>query len=311
MNLKFSIAIAVYNKEKQIAQTLQSVLAQTYTDFEVVIVNDGSTDNSEQVIKSFNDPRIRYFTQENQGAAAGRNAAIEKCNARYIALLDADDLWHREYLSVIYRLIQKYPEEKVFAVAAAVESYKKILQPKYSINNIKPNEVYKVDFFEASCINSVLTSSSTVLHRSVLEKTGLYNSAIKSGEDTDLWIRIGMHYPVIFKNSVLVTYRYVHQSLSNTSKKVSEKADFDSYLNEEQNNPAMKKFLDLNRYSLALLAKRNGDTASFKKNTRYLDLKNLNRRQVFLLLQPRIVLQSLFWIKNTLRRLGINLSAFR
>ena len=89
----FSVVISLYNKEKHIQSTIESVLAQTFVDFEIVIVNDGSIDTSETIVKSFTDNRIHYFHQENQSASAGRNAAISKATGTYIALLDADDLW--------------------------------------------------------------------------------------------------------------------------------------------------------------------------------------------------------------------------
>ena len=81
---KFSVVISVYNKEKYIADTLKSVLAQTFTDFEVVILNDGSTDNSEAEILKFNDPRIRYFSQENKGASAARNFTVQQAKTELV-----------------------------------------------------------------------------------------------------------------------------------------------------------------------------------------------------------------------------------
>src|SRR5690606_25848964 len=94
----FSVVISLYNKEKHIQSTIESVLKQTFVDFEIIIVNDGSTDNSEVVAKSFRDKRICYYHQENKGASGARNAAISKANGTYIALLDADDLWAPNYL---------------------------------------------------------------------------------------------------------------------------------------------------------------------------------------------------------------------
>jgi glycosyltransferase involved in cell wall biosynthesis len=94
----FSVVISLYNKEKHIQSTIESVLAQTFVDFEIVVVNDGSTDGSEAVVKSIDNGRIQIYSQENKGASAGRNAAISKATGTYIALLDADDLWKPNYL---------------------------------------------------------------------------------------------------------------------------------------------------------------------------------------------------------------------
>lgn len=308
---KFSVTISVYNKEKHIAKTLESVLAQTFTDFEIIIVNDGSTDDSEKVIKQFNDPRIHYFYQENQGAAAGRNAAISKATAPYIALLDADDLWEPDYLETMDALIQSHPNESVFACAVAVETKGKTIKSTYSIPNLQSGKVYNVDYFNASYLNTVLTSSSTVINKRVLEEVGTYDASIKSGQDTDLWIRIGLNYKIIFIYKFLVTYRYIQQSLSNKTKKIYSKPKFDNYTMYEDRNPALKKFLDLNRYSMAILAKLDHDRENFKKYFEKIDLNNLNKKQRLLLkLSPKST-RFLYSLKNFFERFGIKLSAFK
>src|SRR5699024_6424946 len=97
----FSIVIPLYNKELSITNTLQSVLNQTFTDFEVVIVNDGSTDNSVEKVEAFNDPRIRLIHQANAGVSAARNKGIEEANYDWISFLDADDLWMENHLSIL------------------------------------------------------------------------------------------------------------------------------------------------------------------------------------------------------------------
>lgn len=307
---KFSVTIAVYNKEKHIAQTLESVLAQTFTDFEIIIVNDGSTDNSEAIINSFDDKRIHYFTQENQGAAAGRNAAINKATAPFIALLDADDLWEPIYLETINSLIDSYPTEKVFACAVAIETRKKTVNSTYSIQNIIPNKTYTLDYFESSFSNTILTSSSTVIHKNVIEKVGFYDETIKSGQDTDLWIRLGIDFKIIFTNKTLVTYTYFPQSLSNQTKKIKDKPTYNNYIVQENENAGLKKFLDLNRFSLAILAKLDNDRNGFKLNFEKIDLNNLNKKQRFLLrLSPKST-RFLLSLKNFTERFGIRLSAF-
>lgn len=110
-----SVVIPLYNKEQSIASTLQSVLKQTYQDFEIVIVNDGSTDHSVEKVAKVTDPRIRLIHQKNAGVSAARNRGIEEAGGEYIAFLDADDEWKSNYLKIQYKLTQKYPECCVFA----------------------------------------------------------------------------------------------------------------------------------------------------------------------------------------------------
>ncbi len=309
--MRFSVVIAVYNKEAYIAKTLQSVLDQRYTDFEVVVVNDGSTDSSEEVIKSFTDPRIRYFNQSNRGAGAARNAAIARSTAPYIALLDADDYWHPDFLSEIDSLISSFPDQKVFATAIKIKRSGTEIIPKYSIPNLKKGEVRTLNFFQASYIQCVLFSSSTVIHRSVPEKSGNYNPDIKSGQDTDLWIRIGLHHDIVFLNKVLATYEDAEQSLYKTTATLSEKATFDGYEDYENQRPEVKKFLDLNRYSHAILAKTLGDREAFKRFCGQIDLNNLNNKQRFLLKLPAFIVKKLSALKFYLERKGIYLTAFK
>lgn len=110
-----SVVIPLYNKEKSIASTLQTVLNQTFTDYEIVIVNDGSTDNSVIEVEKVQDDRIRLIHQQNAGVSAARNRGIEEAKGELIAFLDADDEWKPEYLVTQYQLSLKYPECSVFA----------------------------------------------------------------------------------------------------------------------------------------------------------------------------------------------------
>lgn len=306
---KFSVTIAVYNKEKHIAQTLESVLAQTFTDFEIIIVNDGSTDNSEAIINSFDDKRIHYFTQKNQGAAAGRNAAIKKATAPFIALLDADDLWYPHYLEEQNRLIEKYPEESVFATAQEIIKNNKIQKKPYSI----PAHFSKdgiVNYFDASSMASILHSSSTVIRKEVFDEIGLYDTTIKIEQDTDLYIRMGLKYDVVFSTKICSSYYIIENSLFRSAKSLEDKTDFSKYESLEQNNQRLKKFLDLNRFSLAVFAKLKNDRDGFKRIFEKIDLNNLNKKQRLLLrLSPKST-RFLLSLKNFTERFGIRLSAF-
>ena len=107
---KIAVIIPVYNNSFSIATTLSSALQQTFTDFEVIIINDGSTDQSLKIIEQYTDDRISIFTQENKGVSAARNLGIEKATAPYIAFLDADDFWFPNHLEELYLLIQDFPD---------------------------------------------------------------------------------------------------------------------------------------------------------------------------------------------------------
>lgn len=309
---KFSVVISVYNKEAFIADTLQSVLDQNFRDFEVVILNDGSTDASDERIQPFRrDYRVRYFSSEtNQGAAAGRNYVIEKARGDYIALLDADDLWKPNHLEEHQRLIEKYPSEKVFATNSEVIEHEKLTSRHYSIQ-MKGQEDAVFDFFEASYLDAILHSSTTVIKNEVFNEVGRYNSTIKSGQDTDLYVRIGLKYKVVFSTKITVRYHVISNSLFRTSKRLKDKPDFEAYEAYEASHPSLKKFLDLSRYSLCILAKLEGNQEGFKRNYEKIEPGNLNKKQRFLLRQSQKNLKQLLKLKNSIAQLGIRLSSFK
>jgi glycosyltransferase involved in cell wall biosynthesis len=307
---KFSVVISVFNKEKYIANTLKSVLAQTFTDFEVVILNDGSTDNSEAEILKFNDPRIRYFSKENSGASAARNFTIRQAKTELIALMDADDHWYPFYLEEQHRLITQFPEESVFATATEIKRNGKTFTNSYTIKTFGKDSIL-VDYFEASQLDSILHSSSTVLKKSVFEDVGWYDPKIKSGEDTDLYVRIGLKYKVVFSPKVCATYIVRKNSLFKSVKNLDEKANFEAYEIYEKDNPALKKFLDLNRYSLCVLAKMEGNHEAFQKNFQKINQENLSKKQQFLLRQNKTILKYLSKTKDNLEKLGLRLGTFK
>jgi len=308
---KFSVVISVFNKAGFIADTLNSVLAQTIQDFEIVILNDGSTDDSENVIKPFiSDPKFRFYSEENKGAAAGRNYVIQKAEGDYIALLDADDIWKPFYLEEQLKLIEKYAAHRIFATNSEILKKGKTSHRQFSVD-ISNKEPIIVDYFEASNLDSILHSSTTVVKREVFDTIGLYDTNIKSGQDTDLYVRMGLQYKLVFNPKICVQYRVIENSLFRSSKKLSDKPSFEAYEKYETTNPSLKKFLDINRYSLCLIAKLEGNKDGFKRNYEKIDPTNLNKKQRFLLAQSPKNLKQLLKLKNSIAQLGIKLSAFK
>ena len=118
--MKYSVVIPVYNKKSSIQATIQSVLAQTLRDYEVIVVNDGSTDDSLSVARSFEARGVRVIDQPNQGVSVARNTGILAAEGEYISFLDADDTWHPDYLETIDRLTSAHPESDFFVTAYRV-----------------------------------------------------------------------------------------------------------------------------------------------------------------------------------------------
>jgi glycosyltransferase involved in cell wall biosynthesis len=306
----FSIIIPLYNKEDFIENTIQSVLNQTFQDFEIIVVNDGSTDKSEEKLLQFNDARINYYSKKNEGASAARNYGIEKAAADFITFLDADDYWYPTFLETMFNLISKVPDQKVFSAAIEFDTSKKIIPVQYSIS--KSNDKFEiVNYFQASLKETVLCTSCAVFHKTVFSDAGNFDTKIKSGQDTDLWIRIGLIYPVVFTWKILARYVYDPKSLSKNNKLIHEKMDFSKYEKIEKTNLDLKKFLDLNRFSLAVKSKIAGEKALFTKYSQTIDLKNLGLKKQILLRLPAFALIFLIKTKTVLANLGLGSSVFK
>lgn len=304
----FSIVIPLYNKQQFIERTLQSVRSQTFTDYEVVIVNDGSTDDSEQKVLFANDLPIRYFRTENRGVSAARNLGIEQARGEFIAFLDADDCWHPHYLQQVAHYIRLLPQHVAFGTAVEFECGKRIVTPPYLFPKTDDYEV--LNFFEASMGQAVFLTSATVLKKSLLEQTGLFDVTIRSGEDTDLWIRVGLLVPVVFIWRVGMRYVHDSASLSRNITSLKDKSNYTKYKHLEADNVPLKRFIDLNRYSLALKSRLLGDEESYRFFTSEIAPDSLPYFKRFLLGLPRCVLLPLVSIKNLWTKFGRGHSVF-
>ena len=305
----FTVIIPLFNKENFIENTLKSVLNQSFIDFEVLIVNDGSTDKSAEKVLEFNDVRLHYFYKENGGVSSARNFGIEKVQSNYITFIDADDYWYPDFLQEMFENIGRFPVQKVFSAAIEVETSKKVFSSSYSI--VKTNDCEIVNYFEASCKETVICTSCAVFHKSVFEKTGLFDINLKSGEDTDMWIRIGLNYPILFSWKILARYVYDPESLTKNHKITIDSLNFFKYALIEKTNPNLKKFLDLNRFSLAIKSKIIGDQARFLGFYNEIDLENLSLKKRILLQLPAVLLKPLIAVKTILATLGLGYSVFK
>ena len=205
---KISVVIPLYNKEKSIASTLQTVLNQTFTDYEIVIVNDGSTDNSVAEVEKIHDARIRLINQQNAGVSAARNRGVEEAKGKLIAFLDADDEWKPEYLSTQYQLSQKYPECSVFACNYEIQNFcgNRVLAiiRKLPFKNI--DGIFNNYFEVASCSNPPLWTSAVMVKKQALLSVGGFPVNIKSGEDLLTWARLAVNEQIAYTRQVLARF---------------------------------------------------------------------------------------------------------
>ena len=207
MCIKYSVVIPLYNKEYCIEKTIRSVLSQTVTDFEIVVVNDGSKDQSVAIVEAIDDERIRVISQENHGVAAARNTGIQHAQGKYVCFLDADDLWKENFLETVEGLIEKFPMAKVFCPSYEVSYGKRVIVPQWRSVDLHEDSLVK-DFFEMATGPFWVTHSScTVVTKDALnEMEKLFPVGETVYEDFDLWIRLGTRVKVAHSNKVCGTY---------------------------------------------------------------------------------------------------------
>lgn len=203
-----SVVIPLYNKEKLIGDTIQTVLNQTFQDFEIVVVNDGSTDNSVAEVEKINDPRIRLINQKNAGVSVARNRGIQEAKGEYVAFLDADDKWHQDYLGVIDKLIKKYPECDVFSARYQfIDEYGHYSDSIIRGIDCKCSSCRLDNYFHvASISHPPIWTSAVVVSRQALISVGGFPIGVTTGEDLLTWAKLALKYKIVLCNRVLAIY---------------------------------------------------------------------------------------------------------
>jgi glycosyltransferase involved in cell wall biosynthesis len=213
---RVSVIIPAYNVAPYISETLATVFAQTFTDFEVIIVNDGSPDTGEfELAMAPYLGRVRYLKQENRGASAARNAGLRAAHGELIAFLDADDLWSPNYLEDQLEFIRVYgcdlacADAMIFGVSAdAGRSYMD------SLMEAAPPEGL-VTFLELVNADRSLITSGVVVRRDLVLEVGLFDEALRNAQDFDLWLRLARQGArLAYQRKVLLSYRSRPNSLT-------------------------------------------------------------------------------------------------
>lgn len=180
--IMISVIIPLYNKAHTIVNTLNTVFNQTYQNFEVIIVNDGSTDNGVEVIKqNFNDSRIRIISQSNAGVSAARNKGVDESRGEWVSFLDGDDEWHPDYLSIVSNAISQYPEVGMICTGGLYGNVKNPSKVGYRMASKYTNKITIVNFFENPCVFS--QTSGLSVKKSIFKKTQGFPLGMKCCED--------------------------------------------------------------------------------------------------------------------------------
>lgn len=198
----FSVVIPLYNKELSIQNTIQSVLEQTYQEFEIIVIDDGSTDNSAKQVKEISDSRIKLVQQKNQGVSAARNRGIKESRFEWIALLDGDDLWEPNHLEEITKMMREFPEDKVYVTSFKYSDNRSFFKHQ------RNNPIFKIEnYFKEALSEPLIWTSIIVFHKSCFYAVGGFNERLSRGEDLDLWARLSKKYNIIKSSEVTAIYR--------------------------------------------------------------------------------------------------------
>jgi glycosyltransferase involved in cell wall biosynthesis len=202
-----SVVIPLFNKAPHIRRAIDSVLGQTFRDFEVVVVDDGSTDGGPERVGG-GDGRIRLVRQRRAGAAAARNAGIRAARGRLIAFLDADDSYNPGFLGEILRLAARYPAAGAYGTSLEVvrEDGTRRLWRSSALRRARAEDVLIGDYFGAVLDGPVISASSSAVPARVFERVGLFPEGVELGEDLDMWMRIGARFPIALSGYVGAVY---------------------------------------------------------------------------------------------------------
>ena len=312
----FSVVVPLYNKENFVETTIKSILDQTFTDFELLLIDDASTDSSLKIACDLASAKVKIIKHPtNRGLSATRNTGIKAAASQYIAFLDADDCWEPNYLETIATLIKQYPEANLYATNY-FEVYSELvaLQPKTKLERNKQNYIIP-DFFKSSLKQPIYCPSSFCVSTIVFDSIGLYDERITFAEDVDFNIRANSSFQLAYSNFPLVKYcMYSQNQITQSPLKNKVIPNFDSFEIRAQENANLKKYLDFHRYIFAKMYKIEDILGSYQllkkeihKNPK---ISGLNYKQRLLLNAPPPLLKLIVKIKKYLVKKGYRFTSY-
>ncbi|WP_414549622.1 glycosyltransferase [Anabaena sp. CCY 0017] len=204
-----SVIIPVYNGEKTIKETIESVLKQTYINLEVIVINSDSTDSTLEIISNIQDERIKTFTYSQANGSVNRNRGFSHACGEFISFLDADDLWTNDKLELQMKMLNKYPQT---AVAYSWTDY-----IDYDSKFLKPGKRVKIigdAYTELLLTNFLENGSNPLIRRKALETIGGFDESLAAAQDWDMWLRLAASYEFVVVPKAQILYRMSVNSMS-------------------------------------------------------------------------------------------------
>lgn len=205
----FSVIMPAYNAESCVAAAISSVLRQHCGDFELIIVNDGSADHTQEVIDTFKDPRIRCLRQENAGVSAARNRGILAGSGEYVCFLDADDTWRENHLEELSALIREYPDCGMYITGYDIrlQGGAVLHRSEELLKNVPQRHFESRNGYDMLLQHGYFFNTNTLCcKREVFDRVGLFQEGVTHAEDDDMWFRIFAYYSIAVSKEVTTIY---------------------------------------------------------------------------------------------------------
>lgn len=199
MKNSITALIPSFNRAHTLKRAIDSVLNQTILPSELIVIDDGSTDLTTDLLKSYSPEHVTMITQANRGVSSARNAGIRAAQGDWIALLDSDDVWHPQKLEHQIRYINTYSECKI------LQTQEKWIRNGVFVNAKNKHRKPSGWIFDDCLEMCMVSPSSVIIHKSIFDHVGLFDEQLPACEDYDLWLRIALHYPVGLLDEVLIT----------------------------------------------------------------------------------------------------------
>lgn len=242
MESQISVIIPLYNKAPYIKRAIDSVLSQTIQNFEIIVVNDGSTDGGEQVAEAYSDARIHIIDQENQGVSIARNNGVSASKSELVAFLDADDEWLPDFLETILSLRKLYPHAGMYGTGCYINKEKTIENCVY--NQTSGNQIIE-NYFRAKNTfgDFIIMTSAMVIPKDIFISVGGFPRKYTQHEDRYLRARIALDYDVAYSPKLCATYHFNYATYSNRARKYVEEP-FSKYISENYDKIKNKSNID-------------------------------------------------------------------
>lgn len=299
-----SIVIPAYNASKTIEETIRSVQNQTFSDFEMIVINDGSIDQTLEVLEKISDKRLKIFSYENKGVSAARNRGIENAKGEFIAFLDADDLWSPDKLERQHAELEKYPD------AGVAYSWTYFMEERGNSRILHPCEpiFFQGNVYPKLLVGDFIYSGSNILvRREAVNSVGWFDSALVGCEDWDYWRRLSVQWDFVVIKKYQVYYRKSSGTASakievmrNASLKAIEKA-FDEAPNDYK-SLRPECMLNFNRYCSSLYLQHYRDKGDIIVGTQHtLKAIQINPLILFKINTLKMLLKSILMLVLPLR----------